>query len=346
MLRPLSRLFLPSSRLSLVSLAIACAVLTVGCNRSQTSKPSSTESTISTPAPEVITQASDDPTTPPSIDVGEKPEGDLELLNGIDELDAKASPSSKPSNNTKAEPKPSPSTNKPAETNPSASSTSPEARLIRKLTGVPVFTVANAQGNMLTATVENKEKKQSATIAPVFLDPQDAQAFIDNNKAKEQFASVQVVPLPLSEVYKLQKENKNKTQPLVFEFIPAKQQVDAAVSILKQQGQTVDKFAGVPLFVGREKGKAGLMIISIKDQSVVPFFFDKGQLEAALTEFKARKPNAKLDNIEIGVVSLASFADQLLKKNDAQLDQVVLVPTQESIEYVKTHRQTAPSPTP
>lgn len=219
-----------------------------------------------------------------------------------------------------------------------------ESRLIEKLTQVPVFTIANAEGKPLTAKIQDPKSKQTAVVVPIFMSPQDAQAFLEKNREKilqgenagASGGKIGVYPLPLSKVYELQKEGQQQPEPVVFQFFAQQKQVEAAREILKAQGQSVDDFSGVPLFVGRTKSKQELMVVQSKDQSIIPFYFDKAQLDTLLNQARQQQSTEiPADQIEIGVLTLDTFAQRMLADGDSKLDLVFLIPTMESIQFVQ-----------
>lgn len=215
----------------------------------------------------------------------------------------------------------------------------PQEQVLQKLGPVPMFTITDEKGAPLVASVPDQKKKSG--VAGVFVNRQDAQAFIDRLKSKNpQLAkNVRVVPVSLAEVYKLEQANKNKPNSPDFAFVPQQQQVDAAKQLLQQSGQKADQFKGTPLFVakaGQEKGKEkGYLTIKQANQQVIPFFFNKNELQTMLERFKKQKPDLA-SSIEIQVVNLEGIIQALKSRNDQGLTQVVLVPPQESIDFVKS----------
>lgn len=215
----------------------------------------------------------------------------------------------------------------------------PQDQVLQKLGPVPMFTITDEKGAPLVASVPD-QKKQSG-VAGVFVNRQDAQAFIDRLKQKDpQLAkNVRVVPVSLAEVYKLEQANKNKPNSPDFAFVPHQQQVTAAKQLLQQSGQKADQFKGTPLFVakaGQEKGKEkGYLTIKQANQQVIPFFFNRNELQAMLERFKKQKPDLA-SSIEIQVVNLEGVLQALQSRNDEGLTQVVLVPPKESVDFVRS----------
>lgn len=212
----------------------------------------------------------------------------------------------------------------------------PQEQVLQKLGPVPMFTITDEKGAPLVASVPN-QKKQSG-VAGVFINRQDAQAFIDRLKAKNPnlAKNVRVVPVSLAEVYKLEQASKGKPNSPDFAFVPQQQQVDAAMQVLQQTGQKVPKkFNGTPLFVAKAGKDKGYLTINQANQQVIPFFFNKSELQTMLERFKKQKPDLA-STIEIQVVNLEGMLQALQTRNDQGLSQVVLVPPKESIDFVRS----------
>lgn len=211
----------------------------------------------------------------------------------------------------------------------------PAEQVLQKLGPVPMFTITDNKGAPLVASVPN-QKKQSG-VAGVFINRQDAQAFIDRLKAKDPnlAKNVRVVPVSLAEVYKLEQASKGKPNSPDFAFVPQQQQVDAAMQLLRQSGQKVQKFNGTPLFVAKAGKEKGYLTINQANQQVIPFFFNKSELQTMLERFKKQKPDLA-STIEIQVVNLEGMLQALQTRNDQGLSQVVLVPPKESVDFVRS----------
>ncbi len=211
----------------------------------------------------------------------------------------------------------------------------PQEQVLQKLGPVPMFTITDDKGAPLVASVPDQKKKSG--VAGVFINRQDAQAFIDRIKTKNPTLAknVRVVPVSLAEVYKLEQANKNKPNSPDFAFVPQQQQVAAAVQLLQQSGQKVQKFNGTPLFVAKAGKEKGYLTIKQANGQVIPFFFNKSELQSMLERFKQQKPDLA-STIEIQVVNLEGMIQALQSGNDKGLSQVVLVPPKESIDFVRS----------
>ncbi|MBC6475355.1 MAG: hypothetical protein GDA48_23200 [Hormoscilla sp. GM102CHS1] len=210
----------------------------------------------------------------------------------------------------------------------------PEQNVVQKLRRVPVFTITNAEGALLVVEVADEENQ--ASIVGVFISKQAAEAYVQRLKSQnpEVGNAVQVVPLSLAEIY--QRSQKNNEDRIVFELVPVKEQVEAALSLLRQEGQEVERFLGVPLFFARGGGEdGGLLTVQRGENQEVPFFFNKEDLQVLLDKLKETNPN-QIPNIEIDVVNLLQVIRTLKTKDDPQLNQVVLVPSRESVKYLRS----------
>lgn len=215
----------------------------------------------------------------------------------------------------------------------------PQDQIVKKLDSVPVFTITDPKGAPLVASVNNGDKKGS--IAGVFISQHDAQAFIERLKKDnpDLAKNVKVVPVSLGEVYQLAEANKNKPDHLDFAYVPVQQQVDSATALLHQSGQQ-QQFKGTPLFVaraGKDKDK-GYLTVQEGNQQVIPFFFDKEQLQTMVDRYKQQKPS-EAATIEIQPVTLEGVIETLKTGNDQKLNNIVLVPSRESLEFLSSLQQ-------
>lgn len=218
-------------------------------------------------------------------------------------------------------------------------------QILKKLEQIPVFTIANAQGAPLVAAPPQGQK--GAPVAGVFISQRDAQTFLDNLKSKNPSLAqgVRVVPVSMAEVYKLEQANKSKPERLDFAFVPVKQQQDTALALLKQTGQSINEFPGVPLFVavgGAEKGF--LTIQRDNKEQIIPLFFNKEDLQSLIDRFKREQPN---QTVEVRVLfNLQGLINTWQSKNDPAFNQMVLIPPRDSLEYLRTLQPGSPQARP
>ena len=211
-----------------------------------------------------------------------------------------------------------------------------EDQVVQKLQSVPVFTVTDPQGSPLVASVPNGQNK-TTSVAGVFISQKDAQAFVDRLKTEKPDLgkTVQVVPVSLAEVYKLEQQNKNKPDGLDFAFIPVQQQLQSAQALMTQSGQQAQQFQGTPLFVATGGQDNGYLTVQENGKSVIPFFFEKEQLQGMIDRFKQQQPNLA-STVQMKVVPLEGVIQTLKTSNNDQLNSIVLVPSRESAEFLRT----------
>jgi hypothetical protein len=205
----------------------------------------------------------------------------------------------------------------------------PTDQIIEKLNPVPVFTIADEQGAPLVASGQDNAK-----VAGVFISQEDAQTFVGRLQTEnpELAQKVKVVPVSLGEVYKLAQTSQNQENGLNFAYVPEQEEVDSAKTILTQNGKQYE--GGVPLFVAKGGQDKGYLTIEKESQQVIPFFFEKKQLEDIVTKFKQQKPELA-NTVSIEVVLLEGVIATLQDKNDPMLSKIVLVPSTESLQFLQ-----------
>lgn len=205
----------------------------------------------------------------------------------------------------------------------------PTEQVLQKLNPVPVFTITNDKGIPLLLS-----GKDDSQVAGIFINPQDAENFINDLKTKnpELANQVQVTLVSLGEVYKLAQENKTKENEIFFNLIPEKTEVALAKDILSQSGQEYK--GGVPLFVAKVGSGNEYLIMGKDAQQIIPLFFEKEQLEKMVTVFKQQKPDLA-NSVTIEVVPLENIIATLQSSDDETLTKIRLVPSTESQEFVR-----------
>ncbi|XZO01675.1 MAG: Tic22 family protein [Microcoleus sp.] len=215
----------------------------------------------------------------------------------------------------------------------------PEPQILEKLRSVPVFTITDAQGAPLIASVPKQGQGQTgnASVAGIFISQKDAQAFVDKLKTSnpQLAASVRVTPVSLGEIYQITQANKGKPDEVLFAYVPTPQQVQLAKTVLQQTGQQVNEFNGVPLFLARGGPENGYLTIQRGQEEVIPLFFNKEELQGMVERFKQQQPSVTTA-IKIEVVNLESVLEALRTENDKFLTQLMLIPSRESVEFVRS----------
>lgn len=223
----------------------------------------------------------------------------------------------------------------------------PEQDVVQKLWRVPVFTIRNAEGVPLVVEVVADDEKK-ASIITVFISEQAAQAAVERVKSENpELGSVQVVPLSLAEYYQSLAEYRRRAQEnnsdrIIFELVPERKQLEAAISMLRQSEQEEERVIGVPLFFARGGEDGELLTIQKGGNQVVPLFFNKEDLQGMLDSIKQTNPN-EVPDIKIDVAFLHEVIGTLKTEEDQWLNNIVLVPSRESREFLRSLQPSQPS---
>jgi hypothetical protein len=204
----------------------------------------------------------------------------------------------------------------------------PEATILEKLQPIPVFTIADEKGIPLVAVLENQK------VTGIFISQEDAKVFLEKLKKDnpEVGNKVTVQLVSLGAVYKLQEAMEK--EGLVISYVAAQPQIDFATQLLKAKGKEYE--GGVPLFVARAGEDQGYLTISQNNQPVVPFFFDKDAANNLLEQFKKQQPDLA-STAKIDVIPLEAVLAQLQSSDDEMLKKIFLIPSQESINFIRAN---------
>jgi hypothetical protein len=211
----------------------------------------------------------------------------------------------------------------------------PQEEVLQKLAPVLVYTVvsvdeAKKQAVPLTAAIKQGDK--NFNVAWVFFNAQDAQKFIDQQKAgatalkskdpkgsEEQLkllSTTQVAPDSLATFYDAATKSK---QSLKIQFMPSDKQMQSAMAIQK------DFKAGVPLFrVNFGQNRFG-----------TSFFVDKEDLQNELGELKKSDPKLAAD-AKIEVVPLEGLIEILATQTGDDLKKIRVFAPLESRKLLKS----------
>ncbi|WP_414756107.1 outer membrane biogenesis proteinTic22 [Anabaena sp. CCY 9910] len=218
-----------------------------------------------------------------------------------------------------------------------------EQQIKEKLDSVPIYLVTNEKGLPLSRPLPNAQNGQKAggSITGAYMSRQEAQAFINelrnaknkDPKMQEIVKSLQVTAVPLGVIYQQLQQTKKDPNRLLFAFKPVDQEIKGAMDLLRQSGQQVNQFKSVPMFAVRFAPDQGYVPIKVGtgNEQVVPLFLSKQDAQGLLGQVKPKHPKA-----DIQVLDIDGVLQTLQDKNDPWLNQVVLVPSPESREYIRT----------
>ena len=215
----------------------------------------------------------------------------------------------------------------------------PAEQVLQKLAPVPVFTITDQNGSPLVASI-NREGDSNSSVAGVFISKSDADAFVERLKTEnpDLAATVKVVPVSLGEVYEMSQSSQQNGQKLKFAYVPIRRQVESAKALLKQNGQEVGQFNGVPLFIAKGGPDNGYLTIQRGEQQVIPMFFNKEDLQGMLERAKTQQPDV-FSSVQIEVVNLEGVIDALRNDDDPFLEKIIFIPPRESLEFVQKQQQ-------
>ncbi|ERN40871.1 Tic22-like family [Rubidibacter lacunae KORDI 51-2] len=212
----------------------------------------------------------------------------------------------------------------------------PEEEIVEKLQSVPVYTIVNAEGIPLPAS--NTETQE--TLIPIFIDRGSAEQKLGElRSANPELASqVSIRPVSMAEVYKLEQENASNAEAPSFAYIPTDEQVQSALSVLQAQGQNLQGFPGVPMFVARGGEEQGYLTIERDGERIIPVFFEKEQIDQVIDRFGQEQPDLA-STVNIDVVPLQNLIGALREGNEEELRNIVIVPTTESLQLLRQQQQ-------
>ena len=205
-----------------------------------------------------------------------------------------------------------------------------EELVLSVLDPVPVYTIADAEGAPLVATEDEGE-----TVAGVFISQEDANQFVVELQSKNPDLAdrVRVIPISLGEIYQLSESAAGEESGLNFAYVPEEESVSSATAIGDANQNPYQ--GGVPLFVAKGGEDNGYLTIDRNGRQVIPFFFNLEQSEELTTKFAQQQPESA-DTLTIEVVPLEGVIETLATSNDPLLEQIVLVPTEESLEFLES----------
>lgn len=220
----------------------------------------------------------------------------------------------------------------------------PEKEVLQKLTPVPVFTITDQNGSPLVASIKREGNEDNASVAGVFISKSDADAFVNKLKGEnpDLAATVKVVPVSLGEVYEMSQSTQQNGQKLQFAYVPIRRQVESAKALLQQNGQDVNNFKGVPLFMAKGGPDGGYLTIQRGENQVIPMFFNKEDLQGMLDRAKTQQPDI-FSSVKIEVVNLEGVINAMKNDDDPFLEKIIFIPPRESLEFVQKLKQSGNS---
>jgi uncharacterized protein YfcZ (UPF0381/DUF406 family) len=174
-----------------------------------------------------------------------------------------------------------------------------------------------------------------------FISHTDAEAFIERLKTEQPdlAQNIRVTPYSLAQVYLIGQEiaqanGEAQEAPDSLRLIPTQAEVQEAIAILQTNGESVQEFPGVPIFLPKI-GTDGYLSIQEGEQQWIPMFFDRDQIENALAQFKQEQPELA-ESVSIEVTVLEGVIQTMKDSDDPELEKLLLVPSQETIDFLQS----------
>lgn len=218
-----------------------------------------------------------------------------------------------------------------------------QQQILEKLTPIPVFAILDDNGAPLVASVEDSDGDE-VPVAGVFIERQDAEAFVDGLRQNDPSlgSRVQVVPASMGEVYELVERTRAAEESPEFAFVPTATQTAVALSLVndvnEQAGQPpIETFNGVPLFAAKAGSESDYLTIQREDEQIIPLFFEHGDLQSFVEQFKTQNPELA-DTVTIEAYPLEIVLDTFKTSNNPELEQIELVPSSASRAFIRSLR--------
>ncbi|MCG9885797.1 MAG: hypothetical protein MH825_09515 [Cyanobacteria bacterium] len=221
--------------------------------------------------------------------------------------------------------------------------------VVRRLGAVPIFTVIREDGRFLVlpppediATPTNSE----TGVVFNFFDPTDVQGFFTNLRESnpEATASMTILVSSLGDLYEWAERNENEAQRPQLIYAPIEEAVTSATALLRQQGEAVNEFPGIPLFVATSSSEDNYLTLEDNGQTVVPFFFSREDLDRMLDIYRERQPDVA-GQAQVKVTTLDRVVSILEEgqATDDFVNRIRLIPSRESLEFIQSIQREAAS---
>jgi hypothetical protein len=242
----------------------------------------------------------------------------------------------------------------------------PEQQVLQILSSVPLFMITNQEGAPLVDMIPNpQDKTKKVELYNFYVRQQDAQTVLDALRAKQPDVGkvARISPVPLSRAVQLAMENAKKPNPsIAMQILPGSDQLNAAISMLRQQGELVDKGGQLttkdgkpfnptaPLFYVMDSKTRGFLSFegTVKENGqdkkvqTIPFFLSQQDAQSILEQSRKQNPT-QASTTKIEVMSLDNFINILLSNNEPAFGNFRILAPRDSIEFVQRMQQSAPA---
>lgn len=213
-----------------------------------------------------------------------------------------------------------------------------EDELLDKFSEVPVFVMVDSSGSYVTPVSDlPNDGLGNVALLRVFFNEDDVISFVrqirEENPRFHQGGSVGVIDL--ATVHRLAQEDRET--PLKLLFIPQADDLQAARALDSDFGGATSSSL-VPLFALQD-ASGNYVSLSVDaeaegdTQNIFSMFFSKEDADDVLAAIQTSNPN--LDQVRIGVISLADLSGDLLQRDDDAFDRVQFLPDSDVINHIQ-----------
>ncbi|WP_013322901.1 Tic22 family protein [Gloeothece verrucosa] len=215
-----------------------------------------------------------------------------------------------------------------------------QEEVLQKLAPITLFTIGNQKGDLIFIQTPNKPD-----VALLYISQQQAQRAAQQLNQTKPGNSYQVIPVSLADMYKFFKEKSGQPNAPVLQLVPVQQEVEAAKGILSQQNQVVKDFPGVPLFyITYEQDKKEVFLTAKNGtENIIPLSFEKDFVQNQIQIAKQQQPDLA-GTFKIRVMTLQSLILLFEQKDNDGIRKMVVIPSQETIEFSRQLQQQQKSP--
>ncbi|GAB4228701.1 MAG: hypothetical protein Kow00121_57660 [Elainellaceae cyanobacterium] len=210
-----------------------------------------------------------------------------------------------------------------------------DEQVMQRLQSVPVFTLTRDEESLLLLSPDTEASENAAPTMTIFLSHENAENFLrylkENDPENTEQASILL--LSLADVYQIAQESSTEGERLSLAFVPMEDQVQAARTIIQQNGENAEEFQGVPVFYPVSAEDGSLLTRLQGEQEVIPMFLEQEQLQSWLGQIEQNQPEL-VNNIKVEVGSLENLIRNLQASDQAELNQIYIVPPQETVDFI------------
>lgn len=222
--------------------------------------------------------------------------------------------------------------------------------LENKLSRVPVFTVTDSTGRpYLTETGDGKLR-----VGYFFVQPSDADRFLEKVRTTDQSTAssspgstgfdindAKVLAISVDNVIGYLETSSSgsirpaKSVPEKFQLFPDDHQFDVAQQL--SNGKFKDAYGekGVPVFF--------MDGLAFKDEAtggkVLPVFFEKEQLDKAITDLKQSNPDALISEEDLQIMDFLQTIKEIRAGADPRFQKIAFIPLNDAVNTLKTLNQ-------